>query len=210
MRFSCPTAQTKNQTNVQMTTLLLLSTIALLPLKAEARMQQFTTTNRLSAENIIFGNSKPNSPRDFRAPTVKPASGVEPTCYVKMRGSSVQFLDHLCGVNDFKPDRRRDPSELDKDGMPFVMKENFRAVKDLQNKLAAAQQRLESEMPVSNAAKQLIAEQKALFNQYASVKTEADSKAFQQRLEANQKKIEQDPTIKKSREMMMKLYQQRN
>ena len=90
------------------------------------------------------------------------------------------------------------------------MKENFQAIKDLQNKLGAAQQRLESEMPVSNAAKQLMAEQKALLNGYASIKTEADGKAFQQRLETNQKKIEQDPTIKKSHEMMRKLYQQRN
>ena len=192
------------------TILLLLGTIALSPLKAEARSQFTFQPNSLNTSNA-FNSS---TPRNFKTPTVKPtvkpAPGVEPTCYVKMAGGPVQFLDHLCGVNDFKPNKRRDPNELDKDGISFVMKENFQAIKDLQNQLGAAQQRLESEMPVSNAAKQLIAEQKALLNGYGSIKTEADGKALQQRLEANQKKIEQDPTIKKSHEMMMKLYQQRN
>ena len=202
MRFSSSASHTTNCT----ATLLLLGTIALSPLKADARSQFTFQPNSLNTSNA----SKPGASRNFKTPSVKPAPGVEPTCYVKMGSGPVQFLDHLCGVNDFKPNKRRDPNELDKDGISFVMKENFQAIKDLQNKLGAAQQRLESEMPVSNAAKQLIAEQKALLNGYASIKTEADGKAFQQRLEANQKKIEQDPTIKKSHEMMMKLYQQRN
>ena len=188
------------------TILLLLGTIALSPLKAEARSQFTFQPNSFNPSNAF----KSSAPRHFKTPSVKPAPGVEPTCYVKMGSGPVQFLDHLCGVNDFKPNKRRDPNELDKDGISFVMKENFQTIRDLQNKLGAAQQRLENEMPVSNAAKQLIAEQKALLNGYASIKTEADGKAFQQRLEANQKKIEQDPTIKKSHEMMRKLYQQRN
>ena len=198
MRFS------SSATHTATATLLLLSTIALSPLKAEARV-------RLNIDSFNLSNSvQPKAPRNFQTPTVKPVAGVEPTCYVKMPGGPVQFLDHLCGVNDFKPDRRRNPNELDKDGVPFIMKENFQAIKDLQNKLGAAQQRFEAETPISSTAKQLIAEQKALFNQYGSVKTEADSKALQQRIEANSKKIEQDPTIQKSREMMRKLYQQRN
>lgn len=208
MRFSLPIKSFVTRTAIHTATGLLLSTIALslIPLKAEARSRVIPQSNSLNASNVV----NPSALRRFQTPSVKPAAGVEPTCYVKMAGGPVQFLDHLCGVNDFKPDRRRDPNELDKDGISFLMKENFQAIKDLQNKLGAAQQRLESEMPVSNAAKQLMAEQKALFNGYASIKTEADGKAFQQRLEANQKKIQQDPTIKKSHEMMRKLYQQRN
>ncbi len=190
--------------------LLLLSTIALslIPQKAEARRPQFSPSN--PQPTLQLYPFKVTASRNFKTPSVKPAPGVEPTCYVKMGSGQVQFLDHLCGVNDVKPERRRDPNELDKDGVPFVMKENFQTIKDLQNKLGAAQQRFENETPMSDAAKQLIAEQTALLNQYGSIKTEADGKAFQQRLEANQKKIEQDPTIKKSREMMRKLYQQRN
>ena len=194
MRFSYPA------------TLLLLGTIALWPLKAEARTRIRPQSYSFDTSNAV----KANAPRDFRSPIVTPAPGVEPTCYVKMGNGPVKFLDHLCGVNDFKPDRRRNPNELDKDGVSFVMKENFQAVKDLLNKLGAAQQRLETEMPVSSAAKQLMDEQKALFSQYGSIKTEADGKALQQRIEANQKKINQDPTIQKSHEMMRKLHQQRN
>ncbi len=202
MRFFSSATQTATQT----ATLLLLGAIALSPLKAEAQNRRIHKFDAFNTSNAV----KPSAPRNVQMPSVNPAPGVEPTCYVKMGSGPVQFLDHLCGVNDFKPGKRRDPNELDQDGISFVMKENFQAIRDLQNKLGAAQQRLESEMPVSNAAKQLIAEQKALLNGYASIKTEADGKAFQQRLEANQKKIEQDPTIKKSHEMMRKLYQQRN
>lgn len=197
MRFSCPA------------TLLLLGPIALWPLKAEARV--LPQPNSFFSSNVVlFNTMRSNTPRDFRAPIVTPAPGVEPTCYVKMGNRPVKFLDHLCGIHDFKPDRRRNPNELDKDGVSFVMKENFQAVKDLQNKLGAAQQRLENEMPVSSAAKQLMDEQKSLFSQYGSIKTEADGKALEKRIEANQKKINQDPTIQKSHEMMMKLYQQGN
>ena len=122
-------------------------------------------------------------------------------------GRYVEPLDHLCGIHDPKPDRRRSPYELDKDGLPFVLKENYQTVKELQKKLSAAQQKLEDEMPFSDSAKQLMAEQKALINQYGSVKTSAESKTLQQRLQSNQKKINEDPTVKKSYEMMGKLYQ---
>ena len=201
MRFSSPAIRTS--------ILLLLGTIALWPLKAEARVR--LQPQSFSSSNVYQLNTmKSNKPRDFRSPIVTPAPGVEPTCYVKMGNGPVKFLDHLCGVNDFKPDRRRNPNELDKDGVSFVMKENFQAIRELRNKLGAAQQRLENEMPISSAAKQLMAEQKALFNQYGSVKTKADSRALEQRIESNQRKINQDPTIQKSHEMMRKLYQQGN
>jgi hypothetical protein len=149
-------------------------------------------------------------PKDVAARAMRPIPGAEPTCYVKMPGRSVQFLDHLCGVNDPKPDRKRNPNELDKDGMPFVLKENYQAVRTLQQQLAAAQQRMETELPFSENAKQLMAEQKALFSQYGSTATSgAEMKALQQRIEANQKALNADSSFKKAYEMMGRLYQQK-
>jgi hypothetical protein len=184
----------------------LLSAIGLLLTAPQAQARQLrssynfeTFTPRVSPQMTV--------PSDVTARSMKPIPGAEPTCYVKMPGQSVQFLDHLCGVNDPKPDRRRSPTELDKDGMPFVLKENYQAVRTLQQQLAAAQQRMETELPFSENAKQLMAEQKALFSQYGSVKSGAEMKAYQQRIEANQKALNADSSFKKAYEMMRKMYQ---
>ncbi len=188
-------------------TIIGLSTIGLLLATPEAQARQ-----RRSSYSFDTFSPQPTSqmtvPRDVTARSMKPIPGAEPTCYVKMPGRSVQFLDHLCGVNDPKPDRKRDPNELDKDGMPFVLKENYQAVRTLQQQLAAAQRRMETELPLSQNAKQLMAEQKALFSQYgSSAKSGAQMRALQQRIEANQKALNADSSFKKAYEMMGKLYQ---
>jgi hypothetical protein len=185
----------------------LLSAIALLLVtpQAEARQRRTPYTFDLSTPRV---KSQMAVPSGVAARAMKPGPGAEPTCYVKMSGRSVQFLDHLCGVNDPKTDRRRSPNELDKDGLPFVMKENYQAVKALQNQLTAAQQRMESEMPFSDNAKQLMAEQKNLLSQYSSAKSETDQRGVQKRMEEISTRLQADPSVRKSYEMMGKLYQQ--
>jgi hypothetical protein len=192
---------------VTVMTVIGLSTIGLLLATPEAQARQ-----RRASYSFDTFSPQPTSqmtvPKDVAARSMKPIPGAEPTCYVKMPGRSVQFLDHLCGVNDPKPDRRRSPTELDKDGMPFVLKENYQVVKTLQQQLAAAQQRMETELPFSENAKYLMAEQKALFSQYgSSAKSGTEMKALQQRIEANQKALNADSSFKKAYEMMGKMYQ---
>jgi hypothetical protein len=189
-------------------TVCLLSAIALSVTAVSAEARPFTTRSTTLPPDALQLRLAQSPARPFKAPSMKPAPGAEPTCYVKMPGRSVQFLDHLCGVNDPQTDRRRSPTELDKDGLPFVMKENYQVVKELQQRLNAAQQRMETEMPFSNNAKQLMAEQKNLINQYSSAKTSADSQALQKRLEEIATKLQADPTVRKAYEMMGKLYQQ--
>jgi hypothetical protein len=191
-------------------TVCLLSAIAIVLTtpQSEARSMRLQSNSGYSFDVVTPRvKSQMSVPPGFAARSMKPAPGAEPTCYVKMSGRSVQFLDHLCGVNDPKPDRRRSPNELDKDGIPFVMKENYQAVKALQNQLTAAQQRMESELPFSAGAKQLMAEQKNLINQYSSAKSETDQRAVQKRMEEISTRLQADPTVQKSYEMMGKLYQ---
>jgi hypothetical protein len=176
-----------------------LSAIGVLLATPEAQARQRRASYSASFDTF---SPRPTSqmtvPKNVAARSMKPIPGAEPTCYVKLPGRSVQFLDHLCGVNDPKPDRRRSPTELDTDGMPFVLKENYQTVRNLQQQLAAAQQRMETELPFSENAKQLMAEQKALFSQYGSAKSEAEMKAFQQRIEANQKALNADSSFTKA------------
>jgi hypothetical protein len=115
-----------------------------------------------------------------------------PTCYIQLPGQSKQTLDSICGTNDPKPERKRDRNELDRDGIPFVLKENFRAMQEAQRKLMEASAKMEREMPVSDNVLRLRAEQKQL---------------TEQRMQENSRRQEADPTLKKSYEMMRKLYQ---
>ncbi len=131
-----------------------------------------------------------------------------PTCYVKL-GNSQQRLDHLCGVNDPKTNRKRNPYELDSDGLPFVMKENFRALKEAQQKIQAANRKLEDEMPFSPEAKQMMTEQRAIMNQLMSARPGTNTQALQKRYQEIQVALRKDPSVKKSYDMMNRLYQQR-
>lgn len=182
---------------------------ALTTFPAEAQRVRLNLNSSFSSQNVLQTRLSVKNPtgQTFQAPLGTPAPGAEPTCYVRMPGGSVKFLDHLCGVNDPQSDRRRSPHELDKDGLPFVMKENFQAVKDLQKRLQAAQQRMENEMPFSANAKRLMAEQKNLIRQYSSAKSSADTQAIQRRLQEISKGLQADPSVRKSYEMMGKLYQ---
>ncbi len=182
---------------------------ALTTFPAEAQRVRLNLNSSFSSQNVLQTRLSVKNPigRTFQAPSGTLAPGAEPTCYVQMPGRSVKFLDHLCGVNDPQSDRRRSPHELDKDGLPFVMKENFQAVKDLQKRLQAAQQRMETEMPFSNNAKRLMAEQKNLIRQYGMAKSSAENQAIQRRLQEISKGLQADPSVQKSYEMMGKLYQ---
>jgi hypothetical protein len=130
-----------------------------------------------------------------------------PTCYIQLPGQSKQTLDSICGTNDPKPERKRDRNELDRDGIPFVLKENFRAMQDAQRKLMEAAAKMEREMPVSDNVLRLKAEQKKLSEQYMNAKTQEERNSLQKQLEQNNRQQQADPTLQKSYEAMRKLYQ---
>jgi hypothetical protein len=130
-----------------------------------------------------------------------------PTCYIQLPGQSKQTLDSICGTNDPKPDRKRDRNELDRDGIPFVLKENFRKTQEAQRKLQEAQAKMEREMPVSDNVLRLREEQKQLSEQYMRAKTTQEQQSIYKRIEQNSRQMEADPTLKRSYEMMRKLYQ---
>jgi hypothetical protein len=130
-----------------------------------------------------------------------------PTCYIQLPGQSKQTLDSICGTNDPKPERKRDRNELDRDGIPFVLKENFRAMQEAQRKLMEASAKMEREMPVSDNVLRLRAEQKQLTEQFMRSKTADEKEGIYKRMQENSRRQEADPTLKKSYEMMRKLYQ---
>ncbi len=130
-----------------------------------------------------------------------------PTCYIQLSGQSRQTLDKICGTNDPKPDRKRDRNELDRDGIPFVLKENFRQTQEAQRKFQEAQAKMEREMPVSDNVLRLRAEQKQLAEQYMRARTPQEQQSVYKQIEANSRQMEADPTLKRSYEMMRKLYQ---
>lgn len=130
-----------------------------------------------------------------------------PTCYIQLPGQSRQTLDSICGTNDPKPQRKRDRNELDRDGIPFVLKENFRAMQEAQRKLQEASAKMEREMPVSDNVLRLRAEQKQISDQLMQAKTQEERERLYRRMQENSRQQEADPTLKKSYEMMRKLYQ---
>jgi hypothetical protein len=141
-------------------------------------------------------------------PVVVPSLPNEnPTCYIQLPGQSRQTLDSICGTNDPKPERKRDRNELDRDGIPFVLKENFRQTQEAQRKLQEAQAKMEREMPVSDNVLRLRAEQKQLSEQYMRARSPEQQQSLYKRLQENNRQMEADPTLKRSYEMMRKLYQ---
>ena len=129
------------------------------------------------------------------------------TCYIQLPGRNAQTLDHLCGTNEPKSDRRRGRNELDTDGLPFLMKENFKAVEEANRKLQEAQQRFEKELPISDNALQLKAQQQKLWEQINTAKTQSERNNLFKQAQELAAKLEADPSIKRSYEMMRKLYQ---
>ena len=129
------------------------------------------------------------------------------TCYIQLPGRDSQILDHLCGTHEFKRDRRRGQNELDTDGLPFLMKENFRATEEASRKLQEAHQRFEREMPLSDNALQLKDQQQKLWAQMNNVKTQSERENLLKQARELSIKLEADPSVKKSYEMMRKLYQ---
>ena len=129
------------------------------------------------------------------------------TCYIQLPGRNPQTLDHLCGTREPKPDRRRGRNELDTDGLPFLMKENFRATEEANRKLQEAQQRFEREMPLSDNAVQLKAQQQKLWAQLNNAKTQSERDILVKQSRELAAKLEADPSVKKAYEMMRKLYQ---
>lgn len=130
-----------------------------------------------------------------------------PTCYIQMPGQARQTLDSICGTNDPKTPRKRDRNELDRDGIPFVLKENFRAMQEAQRRLQEASAKMEREMPVSDNVLRLRAEQKQISEQLMQAKTQEERDRLYKRMQENSRQQEADPTLKKSYEMMRKLYQ---
>jgi hypothetical protein len=129
-----------------------------------------------------------------------------PTCYIQLPGQSRQTLDSICGTNDPKPQRKRDRNELDRDGIPFVLKENFRLTQEALKKLQEANARMEREMPVSDNVVRLRAEQQQLSQQYMNAKNSQDRDRLRQQLEQNSRQLQADPSLQRSYEMMQKLY----
>ena len=129
------------------------------------------------------------------------------TCYIQLPGRNSQILDHLCGTHEIKRDRRRGRNELDTDGLPFLMKENFRATEEASRKLQEAHQRFEREMPLSDNALQLKDQQQKLWAQMNNVKTQSERENLLKQARELSIKLEADPSVKKSYEMMRKLYQ---
>lgn len=134
-------------------------------------------------------------------------SNENPTCYIQLPGRSRQTLDSICGTRDPKPNRVRNRHELDRDGLPFVLKENFRKVQEAQRKLQEANAKMEQEMPVSDNILRLREEQKRLSEQYSRARTPQEQNRLYKQLQENNRKIDADPSLKKSYEMMRKLYQ---
>ncbi len=130
-----------------------------------------------------------------------------PTCYIQLPGQARQTLDKICGTNDPKTPRKRDRNELDRDGIPFVLKENFRAMQEAQRKLQEASAKMEREMPVSDNVLRLRAEQQQLSQQYMNAKTNQERERLQKQIEQTSRQLQADPTLQKSYEMMRKLYQ---
>jgi hypothetical protein len=130
-----------------------------------------------------------------------------PTCYIQLPGQARQTLDSICGTRDPKPDRRRSRHELDRDGVPFVMKENYRAVQEANRKAQEASQRFEREMPFSDHVLRLKAQQQQLSQQYMNAKTQRERDSLSQQMEANSRQMQADPSYQKAYEMMRKLYQ---
>ncbi len=142
------------------------------------------------------------------APIAVPSDPNEnPTCYIQLPGQSRQTLDSICGTNDPKTDRKRDRNELDRDGLPFVLKENFRLTQEAMKKLQEANARMEREMPVSDNVLRLRAEQQKLSEQYMNAKNSQERDRLRQQLEQNNRQLQADPSLQKSYEMMQKLYQ---
>ena len=129
------------------------------------------------------------------------------TCYIQLPGHDSQSLDHLCGTHEPKRDRRRNRNELDTDGLPFLMKENFRATEEASRKLQEAHQRFEREMPLSDNALQLKDQQQKLWAQMNNVKTQSERENLFKQARELSIKLEADPSVKRSYEMMRKLYQ---
>jgi hypothetical protein len=154
--------------------------------------QAIAGTNKLRMAEPVAVQSLPNE---------------NPTCYIQLPGQSKQTLDRICGTNDPKPERKRDRNELDRDGIPFVLKENFRAMQEAQRKLMEAAAKMERELPVSDNVLRLKAEQKKLSEQYMNAKTQEERNSLQKQLEQNNRQQQADPTLQKSYEAMRKLYQ---
>ncbi len=131
------------------------------------------------------------------------------TCYIQLPGRDSQILDHLCGTHEPKRDRRRGRNELDTDGLPFLMKENFRATEEASRKLQEAHQRFEREMPLSDNALQLKAQQQKLWTQINNVKTQSERESLLKQARELSIKLDADPSVKKSYEMMQKLFQRK-
>ena len=129
------------------------------------------------------------------------------TCYIQLPGRNAQTLDHLCGTKEPKPDRRRGRNELDTDGLPFVMKENYKAVEEASRKYQEAQQRLEKELPLSDNALQIKSQQQQLWEQIRSAKNQSERDNLFKQARELAAKLEADPSVKKAYEMMGKLYQ---
>ena len=129
------------------------------------------------------------------------------TCYIQLLGRNTQTLDHLCGTHEPKPDRRRGRNELDTDGLPFVMKENFRATEEASRKYQEAQQRLERELPLSDNAVQIKVQQQKLWEQIRNAKTQSERENLYKQSRELAAKLEADPSVKKAYEMMRRLYQ---
>ncbi len=162
------------------------STISMLNLVPEAK------AGALKLQNFgpIVNNNRENS-----------------TCYIQLLGRNTQTLDHLCGTHEPKSDRRRGRNELDTDGLPFLMKENYKATEEAHRKLQEAQERLERELPLSDNAVQLKAQQQRLWEQLKSAKTQPERDNLFKQSQELAAKLETDPSVKKAYEMMRKLYQ---
>ena len=158
---------------------------------------------------ILVPQAQANPPKLRQAaPIAVPSLPNEnPTCYIQLPGQSRQTLDSICGTNDPKPQRKRDRNELDRDGIPFVLKENFRAMQEAQRKLQEANAKMEREMPVSDNVLRLRAQQKQLSEQYMNAKTQEERNSLQKQLEQNNRQLQADPSLQKSYDMMRKLYQ---
>lgn len=131
------------------------------------------------------------------------------TCYIQLPGRDSQSLDYLCGTHEPKRDRRRDRNELDTDGLPFLMKENFRATEEASRKLQEAHQRFEREMPLSDNALQLKDQQQKLWAQMNNAKTQSEQESLLKQARELSIKLDADPSVKKSYEMMRKLFQRK-